>query len=307
MIYILTTIAPLFLIIFISAVFQKFQNVEGKWSNVLNEYVLKIGFPALIFLALINSSFSFKEEIILITANSLFLIVGFTLAFFIGKILKLSKKMFLTLFISFTFGNIGYLGIPIIVSVKGAEALPTASIIVAVYLFWMFTVGTGYLDYVNNKNNIGKKIFKNLIKNPLLIAVALGFSISGAGIVLPLVIMETLDLISMSVTPVVLVTIGLFVGTLKIGKLKEWAPVLLFSLSILFISPAIFYFSIKFLGLLPSDFSISIIEAAMPLAITPFALADTYNLQKTFIARTIALSTILSIISLPFWITITNF
>jgi|GEM_PF-6638312 len=85
----------------------------------------------------------------------------------------------------------------------------------------MFTVGTGYLDYVNNKNNIGKKIFKNLIKNPLLIAVALGFSISGAGIVLPLVIMETLDLISMSVTPVVLVTIGLFVGTLKIGKLKE--------------------------------------------------------------------------------------
>ncbi len=42
----------------------------------------------------------------------------------------------------------------------------------------------------------------------------------------------------------------------------------------------------------------------MPLAITPFALADKYNLDKDFIARSIILSTILSAISLPFWISL---
>ncbi len=44
----------------------------------------------------------------------------------------------------------------------------------------------------------------------------------------------------------------------------------------------------------------------MPLAITPFALSDKYFLNKVFISRAIVLSTILSIITLPFWIAITG-
>jgi hypothetical protein len=42
----------------------------------------------------------------------------------------------------------------------------------------------------------------------------------------------------------------------------------------------------------------------MPLAITPFALADKFDLDKKFIARAIVLSTILSIITIPLWISI---
>jgi predicted permease len=40
----------------------------------------------------------------------------------------------------------------------------------------------------------------------------------------------------------------------------------------------------------------------MPLAITPFALADKYKLEKMFIARAIVLSTILSAITIPIWV-----
>ena len=40
----------------------------------------------------------------------------------------------------------------------------------------------------------------------------------------------------------------------------------------------------------------------MPLAITPFMMADKYNLDKNLIARLIVLSTILSVVSLPFWL-----
>ncbi len=306
MIEILSVIAPLFLIIFASAVLQKFKNMGKEWSIILNKYALNIGFPVLIFAALAKTSFSFTAEASLIIANSAFLLISFALAIIIGKALRLKKKMFLTLFICFAFGNVAYLGIPVLTQVSGEEILPTASLIIAIYLFWIFTIGLGYLDYSidKNKKNVAKNMLKNFTRNPLLISVILGLIVGSLQIPIPAIIEKSLSMISASVTPVVLVVIGLFIGSSKIGKISEWIPIFIFSLLTLIILPAGFYFSVKLLGYPPAQFSSSIIDAAMPLAITPFALADRYKLNKRFIARSIVLSTILSVISLPFWISI---
>ncbi len=306
MIQILTIIAPLFLIIFASALLQKFKNIGDEWGKVLNEFALKIGLPVLIFSALAKTSFSFEAEASLIVANSLFLLLSFVLVVIVGKILRLNKQMFLTLFICFVFGNVAYLGIPVLTEVSGEKILPTVSLIIAIYLFWLFTIGIGYLDYSLNKNkkDVAKNMLKNFTKNPLLLSVIFGLIIGSLKITIPTIVLKSLDMISASVTPTVLVVIGLFIGTSKIGKLSEWMPVLFFSIFTLVLFPAGFYFGAKIFGFAPSQFSSSIIEAAMPLAITPFALADKYNLHKTFIARSIVLSTILSVISLPFWISI---
>ena len=111
-------------------------------------------------------------------------------------------------------------------------------------------------------------------------------------------------MISASVTPVVLLVIGIFIGGSQLGKISEWAFVFLFSVITLLVLPAIFYFILKILGYTPYNFSISVIELAMPSAITPFALADEYHLNKKFIAHSIILSTILSILTLPFWMSV---
>lgn len=307
MIQILTIIAPLFLIILVSALLQKFKNIGDEWGKVLNEFALKIGLPVLIFSALAKTSFSFKAEASLIIANSIFLVLSFALALIGGKIFQLKKQMFLTLFISLVFGNVAYLGIPVLTSISGEKVLAQVSLIVAIYLFWLFTIGIGYLDYSLNKNKkeVASNMLKNFTKNPLLLAVIFGLLIGSLNIQIPSIVLKSLDMISASVTPTVLVVIGLFIGSSKIGKLSEWIPVLGFCLFTLFVFPAGFYFGVKFLGFAPSQFTTSIIEAAMPLAITPFALADKYKLHKTFIARSIVLSTVLSVMSLPFWISVT--
>ncbi len=86
MLQILTVIAPLFLIIFASALLQKFKNMGENWSTVLNEFALKIGLPVLIFSALVKTPFSFQAESTLIFSNSIFLIISLVLAVIIGKI-----------------------------------------------------------------------------------------------------------------------------------------------------------------------------------------------------------------------------
>lgn len=303
---ILSVIAPLFLIIFASALMQKFKGLGTEWQRVLNQFALKIGLPVLIFSVLAKASFSFQNELPLIISNSIFLILSFVLALVFGFIFRLKKQMLLTLFICFAFGNVAYLGIPVLTEVSGEQVLPAVSLIIAVYLFWLFTIGIGYLDYetCKNKNDVVKDLVKNFTTNPLLLSVIFGIAVSLIGIQLPSVVLKSLNMISASVTPTVLVVIGLFIGKSKIGHITEWIPVFMFTLLTLFILPALFYFGVQFFGYEPISFSPSIIEAAMPLAITPFALADKYKLHKEFIARSIVLSTILSVISLPIWISL---
>lgn len=306
MLQILSIIAPLFLIIFVISFLENKEALGKNWSHVLNDYALKIGLPVLIFCSLCKTRFSFSTESGLIIFNSIFIVSSFVGMLLIGKFFRIEKQNFRTLFICFLFGNIAYLGIPILTAVSGDAVLKEASLIIGIYLFLIFTLGVGYLDYSDEqkKEHFIKEVVLNLFKNPLLIAGVLGILVGSLQINLPTVLLKSLEMISVSVTPTVLIVIGLFIGKSKIGNIKEWVPIFFFSLLRLMIVPGIFFLGIKAFGFIPKDFSSSIIQAAMPLAITPFALADKYNLNKNFIARSIVLSTILSIITLPFWISI---
>lgn len=303
MLQVLIAITPLFLVIFTTAFFQKLSKADNNWEKVLNDFALNVGLPALIFLALAKTEFSLAGELDIILANSALIVGSFILVYIIGKLFKLKPRTIRTLFIAMAFSNTAYLGIPVLTQISGEAVLPKVSLIIAIYIFWIFTIGIGYLEYHQNnkKRNLVKKIASELITNPLLIAVFAGILISIIQIQIPDIIAKSLSMVAASVTPVVLVVIGLFIGKSEIGKLKEWIPVLILSLITLFAIPAIFLYGIKLAGLNPANFSISIIEAAMPMAITPFALADEYKLQKKLLARTIVLSTILSTITIPFW------
>lgn len=303
MLEILIVIAPLFLVILLGAFLEHIKIADELWAEVLNNYALKIGIPALIFAALTSSSFVISDHLDLISANSIFLIVSFILAYIATKALKLNARNMRTLFITLAFGNVAYLGIPVLLQISGESILPVVSLIVAVYIFWMFTVGIGFLDYwqFGRKKDAFKIILLHLIKNPILIAVVLGLLVVGFDLSVPGILSKSISMVAASVTPVVLIVIGLFIGRSKFKSLRKWMPAFFFSITTLIILPALFYLGIQWTGASTSHFSASIIEAAMPLAITPFALADAYSLNKGFIARSIVLSTILSVITIPFW------
>ncbi len=227
MVQILTIIAPLFLIIFLSALLQRVKNIGNNWSVVLNEFALKIGLPVLVFSALSKTTFSFSEQRSVIFSNSLLIMGSFLLALIMGKILRLNKQMQQTLVICFMFSNIAYLGIPALTQIFGATILPSVSLIVAIYLFWIFTVGIGFLDFSQRQKGFLKDIFINLFKNPLLISIVLGIVVASVKITLPAVLMTSMDMIAASVTPTVLIVIGLFIGKSHIGKISEWIPIFL--------------------------------------------------------------------------------
>lgn len=279
--------------------------VHAGWVDVLNKYALWVGLPSLIFVALVRLDFRFGEYSRLIIFNSIYLIVCVLLAFPISALFKTSLKTKRTLFLLLGFGNISYLGIPLISSALGMEALGSAILLSAVYPFWMFTLAIVLIELTGHEKIHILLIIKKLATNPLLVSVFLGILASYFKIPVQSAVMKTLDLFGQSVTAVVLFSLGIFLGSQQIGSRKEWWPVFGLSIVIMIILPGLFYFLAKGSGMTSLQFRTSILDAAMPMGLTAYAMTEQYQLNALLTGRLVILSTLLAAIILPIWIVFT--
>lgn len=295
------SIGPLFLVIFVGMVVSRNKSVDDRWLEILNNYALWIGFPSLILVALSRLDWDIQLYGSLMAWNSVRIVVSMLLIFPVAFLLKLSNSTRRTLFLAVSYGNVAYLGIPVLRSAFGDQVLPEATMISAVYLFWLFTLGIFLVEYFGDHRVHWKELLLRLITNPLLIAVFIGLFIAVFHLKLPRVIMTSLDIFAGSVTAVVLFSLGLFMGRQPFGKLRDWLPVLAFSAIILFVMPLLFYFLIKpFVSIEISK--TWVLEAAMPMGLTAYALCLKYKLNTEFASRTVVASTLIGLLSLPIWL-----
>jgi predicted permease len=295
------SIGPLFLVIFTGMIVSRNKSVDNRWLEILNNYALWIGFPAFILVALSRLEWNMNLYGSLMAWNSARIVVSMILVFPLAYLLKLKNNTRRTLFLAVSYGNVAYLGIPVLRSAFGEQILPEATMISAVYVFWLFTLGIFLVEYFGNHKLHLKELLIRLVTNPLLIAVFIGLFIAVNHLHLPKIVLSGLDIFANSVTAVVLFSLGLFMGKQPIGKLRDWLPVLVFSTIILFVLPFLFMLILKTF----SDIQFSkawIMEAAMPMGLTAYALCLKYELNTEFASRAVVASTLLALISLPVWL-----
>jgi predicted permease len=295
-------IAPFFGIILAGYVFSKLNIAKFDWIEALNSFVLKIGLPAIIFTSLAKAKIDFAEQSSLIIANSAFILFCFALAIIATKVFRLNKTMERTLFICLPFGNIAYLGLPVLLEVYGQNIITHGSIILSMYLIWIFTLGVYYLERSGKESVELGKILTNFLKNSLLIGVIMGIAASFIKIQVNSVFMKTFDMLARSATPVILFSIGIFIAQIRIGRWRDWIGVSFYSVVKLLVLPGLLFLIFHLTNLKSPGFSATIVEAAMPLALTPYALAQEYDMDREFITKSIMLSTIISIISISVWL-----
>jgi len=298
---ILLIISPFFIIIAIGSILRLFI-ANDKWVEVLNKFGYYIGFPAIVLTSFFTISSDFHITVNLIIYNVVILISIIVLTLVITRLLKVDNKIGNTYIVSAFFGNIAYLGFPFITTLlPGSESI--VSVHIAIYLILVFTIGVFILEISNGWGikSLNRMVI-NIIKNPLLISVAIGIIISVFKIKVPVIIRNPIQLIASAATPVVLLALGIFIVR-KIELNKVFLHSVLITVIKLILVPAIFYFVLKS-SITEKEFNISILESAMPLALTPFALAEIYSLDKQIIAVTIFLSTAISIVTLT---VLTNF
>lgn len=316
---ILNALIPVFILIGIGYIFQKSQKTEPRinimlcrlgvgscntWSSILNRYALHLALPALIFSSLISvDSASLPDfSFILYTIGAMLVFMG-ALLFLVSR-LHLTTDIANAYFFGGFFGNTAYIGFAYLLNLF-SDAGATLSLILAIHLAIAFTIGIMILERSTHRHISLLGILIKTIKNPLLISVFLGVLLLLSHIEVPSVLAKAISMIGNSASPVVLIALGTFIA----NEWKHDTTVIHatnISLLKLLAMPMIF---ILFALLTRSDSGIiiSALQAAMPVALTNFALAESYTINKTMTANAIIISTMLSIATIPFitWIAMT--
>jgi len=282
---VLLSILPLFIIMGLGAFAKLTKLADDSWITVLNKYAYFIGMPALIF----NSMISVEIEFGIFWYNAGMILSGIIVLFLILKILKIKSEILNTYLLCFSFGNIAYLGFPFITSIipnAGAQV----SLVIASTSIILFGVLVAYLEYSKHAK-ISAKLVTNIVTNPLLLAVLFGILSSLTKLNLPSFTKNTLTMVAGSASPVALFALGMFLVQ-KIKFDKEMTHSIIITTLKLFILPLFFY-------LISKESVVTVLEAAMPVAVSVFAMSEQYPLNKKVVVYAIVISTLVSAITLP--------
>ena len=262
------SIIPIFILILVGVILQKLSPKPSKanqllckvglgscetMTSVLNRFALYLALPALII-----SSLSHAGDNILTTDiiffNIIFLLISLGILYGLTRFFKVETSLANTYFFTAFFGNVAYIGIPFLQSIfPGTES--AISILVAIHIAIAFTIGLFLLERSRGNNGINWKL---IVKNPLLLSVALGVCIFVFDIELPNIISQSLSMLGASASPVVLVAIGTFIASQWRIDASFWHGLFISGLKLIFL-PIIFVLGSFFMT--PSTgMTISILE-----------------------------------------------
>jgi len=302
----LSQMVTLFLIMLIGVLCRKKGLLDDHGSRVLSGIVVNVANPALILSSSINPENVIEGRNLLYTV---FLAVGIytfllVLAKLVPVVLRVAPVERGTYEVMTVFSNIGFMGFPVISAVYGSDALLYASIFLLPYNFLIYTYGI----YAMRGERVGEKEAHSgrggmqwkKIFNIGVVACVLSLIIYLARIPMPGFIEKTIDSLSNLTAPLSMIVIGDSIAKMDIRKLVRDIRLLIFSAVKLLAIPIVGTLIIKLLGVDAVLVGVCMIMLAAPVGSMTAMLAQQYDGDYELASKGVALSTILSVATMPF-------
>ena len=295
--------------------------------GALNRFALLVAFPALVLATFLDPArldptrASAPGWPALVLA-SLPLLAGVAVASALGG--RVTGRETLpsrgTLALVALFGNSAYLGLPLVGAVIGAQAVGLASVVVSVHVALTVTLGTAMLDASAGREAPSRSglaaLARTLVTSPLamspLLGLALGAGVGALGLhqhPATLALFHALELLGRTASPLGTFVLGLFLG-MRTPKLEGLRGQLAFALVRLVVVPgATVLAALALRALLPIDHETTrtvVLLAAVPAAISTFAMAEQAGVDAEPVARAIVTTSLLSLVSVPAWLALTD-
>ena len=204
-------------------------------------------------------------------------------------------------------GNVGFLGIPMLVLLLGEAAIGPVMMVLAVDLV-VFSSLIVILIPASREGAIRLRTFGTVIlglfKNPMVVSIVVGFLFAALALPIPKPVNAFLELLGSAATPGALFAIGASLAGKSAERLSvaSWLTVC----KLLLHPAAVAFFALAVFNIDPYAASVMIAAAALPVAGNVFMIAQTYNVAPARASAAIFLSTVLSILTLPMviaWVT----
>ena len=199
------------------------------------------------------------------------------------------KSLYLFMII---YPNVGFIGFPLLQSLFGKQSLLLTALINMPFNLSLFTLGMMIMS--NNKSFQIKKLITPGIIASLIAVLLYIFSIS-----LPETLLQPIQLIGNMTTPLAMIIIGATLSKYPIKKILLDRKIYLFTIFIDLIIPMIFSPLVHFLIKDTMIQAMTMIILGMPVANGAVLFAKRYQQNEFLAAKTVFLSTLLSIITIP--------
>jgi hypothetical protein len=195
-------------------------------------------------------------------------------------------------------GNVGFLGIPMLVLLLGPAAVGPVLLVLAVDLIVFSSILTLVITGLRS-GRVGPEtlglLALGLVRNPMIVSIVLGLAWGATGWQLPVPVNEFLTLLGAAATPCALFAIGASLA----GRSAERVGVAVWlTFSKLVLHPAaVAVAAYAVFGIEPYAAGVMVAAAALPVAGNVFILAQHYGVAPQRVSTSILISTAASILT----------
>jgi predicted permease len=269
------------------------------FRNAITDLVFYLLLPALVLQVLWQAQMGLRTLQISVVASSSIL-AAMVFSWLACKSCCVENRIMGAAILAASFGNITYLGLPVLTAALGEWS---ASIVIQYDLFaatpLLFTLGMLLAAHFG-QNEDGVQPLRQLGRIPALWAASLAVLFNLAAIPMPHIIESVLRLLGNAVVPLMLIAIGLSLEWRGLQR-KAWAPLLIVIAVQLVLMPLFVWGISGFFAFSHEQQLAIVLEAAMPSMLLGLVFCEQFKLDTAFYAAAVTLSTLLSMLTLPYW------
>ena len=300
----------LFAIVVVGYIAGKLGYMGGTFDKKLSKVVIDITCPALILSSAMTGELPDRRYILPLLGISVLTYVLLTgVALLLPRLLTKKKDDEGVIGFAMMFGNVGFMGYPIVASIFGHEAVFYAAVLNVVNTFTVFTIGTMLVvgknqSTVEEKEMSRKKMLRKVLYSTPMLSAYLTMLIVALEIKdIPEFISQPLTMIGNITVPAALLIIGSSMSQLPLRALLGNSTIYTTTLMRLAILPIGIHYLMTLLGFSSFVVGINTVVIAMPVATYGTILCLRHGKDTTLITEVTFITTLLAMISIPLLVT----
>lgn len=301
----------LFAIVVVGYIAGKWGYMGGTFDKKLSKVVIDITCPALILSSAMTGELPDRRYILPLLGISVLTYVLLTgVALLLPRFLTKKKDDEGVIGFAMMFGNVGFMGYPIVASIFGHEAVFYAAVLNVVNTFTVFTVGTMLIVGKNQESTVEEKemsrkkmLRKVLYSTPMLSAYLTMLIVALEIKDIPEFISQPLTMIGNITVPAALLIIGSSMSQLPLRALLGNGTIYTTTLMRLAVLPVGIHYLMTLLGFSSFVVGINTVVIAMPVATYGTILCLRHGKDTTLITEVTFITTLLAMISIPLLVT----
>ncbi len=302
---VLLKLAQLFILLFAGYILVGVKGIKQEAAKHISNLIFSFTLPAMLISSMVNTVEITREDVLRVMLIAIvqygFLIIA---AIVLTKLLRVPYEDVGLYRFMILFGNVAFVGYPVLSAVLGNDALFFAAILNLPFNILVFTLGITFITHGTDQH---QKLELKVFLNPGLIATVIGLILFFASIQLPTFVNELLADVGDMTTPLSLLVIGASLYGVDIRSIFKKRMIFIFSFIKLIIIPTLLAIILWLAGVDTMIASVVIILSGMPMAANAVILCQEYDTHVMESSEAVFVSTLLLGVSLPYMIFLIRF